>query len=69
MDVLIIRFGTEELFNQDDPEDPESGNDIVYDDTAINQLLDRSQEGIEEKVKIIHIFSPINSQCPYNLRS
>ena len=38
------------MFNQDDPEDPESGNDIVYDDGAINQLLDRSQEGIEEKV-------------------
>ena len=46
----ILRFGTEELFNQDDPEDPESGNDIVYDDAAISQLLDRSQEGIEEKV-------------------
>lgn len=44
----ILRFGTEELFNQGDDE-IESSNDIVYDDTAINALLDRSQEGIEEK--------------------
>ena len=29
-------------------EDTEA-NDIVYDDKAIEQLLDRSQEGIEEK--------------------
>ena len=27
----------------------ESANDIVYDDRAVDQLLDRSQEGIEEK--------------------
>jgi chromodomain-helicase-DNA-binding protein 4 len=27
----------------------ESANDIVYDDKAVDQLLDRSQEGIEEK--------------------
>jgi hypothetical protein len=27
----------------------ESPNDIVYDDKAVDQLLDRSQEGIEEK--------------------
>merc|ERR1739846_113315 len=30
-------------------EDGESANDIVYDDKAVAQLLDRSQEGIEEK--------------------
>ena len=42
----ILRFGTEELFNQTDDE----GDDIVYDDAAIEALLDRSQEGIEEKV-------------------
>ena len=37
---------------QDETEDPDASNDIVYDDASINQLLDRSQEGIEEKVKI-----------------
>ena len=42
----ILRFGTEELFNQGDDE----GDDIVYDDAAVEALLDRSQEGIEEKV-------------------
>jgi hypothetical protein len=36
-------------FVQDDTEDSEA-NDIVYDEKAIEQLLDRSQEGIEEKV-------------------
>ena len=30
-------------------EDGESGNDIVYDDKTVAALLDRSQEGIEEK--------------------
>ena len=44
----ILRFGTEELFNQGDDE----GDDIVYDDAAVEALLDRSQEGIEEKVKL-----------------
>ncbi len=58
----ILRFGTEELFNQDDPEDPESGNDIVYDDAAINQLLDRSQEGIEEKVNNFFRVFDVNFQ-------
>ena len=30
-------------------EDGESANDIVYDDAAVSSLLDRTQEGIEEK--------------------
>ena len=46
----ILKFGTEELFTDEAVgEDGESPNDIVYDDAAINSLLDRSQEGIEEK--------------------
>ena len=42
----ILRFGTEELFNQTD----DDADEFVYDDAAIEALLDRSQEGIEEKV-------------------
>jgi chromodomain-helicase-DNA-binding protein 4 len=45
----ILKFGTEELFNDETNEEGESSNDIVYDDKAVAQLLDRSQEGIEEK--------------------
>merc|ERR1711981_1093892 len=46
----ILKFGTEELFKEEElNEDGESPNDIVYDDKAVSQLLDRSQEGIEEK--------------------
>merc|ERR1712141_805927 len=45
------KFGTEELFADEGEtnEEGESANDIVYDEAAVNQLLDRSQEGIEEK--------------------
>eukprot|EP00092_Neocalanus_flemingeri_P015825 GFUD01017130.1.p1 GENE.GFUD01017130.1~~GFUD01017130.1.p1 ORF type:complete len:1937 (+),score=754.41 GFUD01017130.1:187-5997(+) len=46
----ILKFGTEELFKEEElNEDGESPNDIVYDDTAVASLLDRSQEGVEEK--------------------
>ncbi len=46
----ILKFGTEELFDEQEAnEDGESKNDIVYDDKAVDALLDRSQEGIEEK--------------------
>merc|ERR1719327_1677092 len=46
----ILKFGTEELFKEEEVnEDGESPNDIVYDDKAVASLLDRSQEGIEEK--------------------
>ena len=46
----ILKFGTQELFNEEEGEEEgESKNDIVYDDAAIEKLLDRSQEGIEEK--------------------
>merc|ERR1712013_793403 len=46
----ILKFGTEELFKEEGlNEDGESPNDIVYDDKAVASLLDRSQEGIEEK--------------------
>jgi hypothetical protein len=37
-------------FSSKDETDDSEANDIVYDDKAIEQLLDRSQEGIEEKV-------------------
>ncbi|XP_065656316.1 chromodomain-helicase-DNA-binding protein 3 isoform X8 [Hydra vulgaris] len=42
----ILKFGTEEMF-KDDGDD--STGRIVYDDNAINMLLDRSNEGIMEK--------------------
>ena len=46
----ILKFGTEELFKEEElNEDGESANDIVYDDKAVASLLDRSQEGVEEK--------------------
>merc|ERR1719481_536388 len=46
----ILKFGTEELFKEEDVnDDGESPNDIVYDDAAVNSLLDRTQSGIEEK--------------------
>ncbi len=45
----ILKFGTEELFNEETTEEGDSKNDIVYDDAAVDALLDRSQEGIEEK--------------------
>lgn len=44
----ILKFGTEELF-KDEEEDEGSECRIVYDDQAIEKLLDRSQEGQEEK--------------------
>merc|ERR1712226_846892 len=43
----ILKFGTEELFADDKEGDGE--DDIVYDQSAVDALLDRSQEGIEEK--------------------
>merc|ERR1740122_555186 len=45
----ILKFGTEELFKEDENEEGESADDIVYDDKAVAALLDRSQGGIEEK--------------------
>ena len=43
----ILKFGTEELFADDEKETTD--DDIVYDAKAVEALLDRSQEGIEEK--------------------
>merc|ERR1711981_874879 len=43
----ILKFGTEELFADD--KDETGDDDIVYDTKAVEALLDRSQEGIEEK--------------------
>jgi chromodomain-helicase-DNA-binding protein 4 len=55
----ILRFGTEDLFKDDDEMvgngegggggGEGSGSKIHYDDQAIEKLLDRSQEGIQEK--------------------
>ena len=51
----ILKFGTEELFKDDaegkvtDRHEDDSASRIVYDDEAISKLLDRSQEGQEEK--------------------
>lgn len=40
----ILRFGTEELFKEDEGQEA-----IHYDDDAVEKLLDRSNEGVEEK--------------------
>ena len=40
----ILKFGTEQLFKDEDEE-----NQIVYDDEAIERLLDRTQEVVEDK--------------------
>ncbi|GAB6031265.1 choline dehydrogenase 5 [Chamberlinius hualienensis] len=42
----ILRFGTEELFKDDEGKEEE---EIHYDDNAIMDLLDRTKEGIEQK--------------------
>jgi chromodomain-helicase-DNA-binding protein 4 len=41
----ILRFGTEELFKEESSKDEA----IHYDDDAVEKLLDRSNEGVEEK--------------------
>lgn len=41
----ILRFGTEELFKEDEGKEEA----IHYDDRAVGELLDRSKEGIEQK--------------------
>ena len=46
----ILKFGTEELFKEEDKTDDSEENRIVYDDKTIDALLDRSQEAQEEKV-------------------
>lgn len=42
----ILKFGTEDLFKE---ENSETETAIHYDDAAIDSLLDRSKEGIEQK--------------------
>ena len=42
----ILRFGTEELFKSDEGKEEEA---IHYDDKAVEELLDRSHAGVEEK--------------------
>merc|ERR1712088_54510 len=48
----ILKFGTEDLFNEGEGKEAEKegeGEDIVYGDEEVDALLNRSQEGIEEK--------------------
>ncbi|KAJ8959890.1 hypothetical protein NQ318_011626 [Aromia moschata] len=42
----ILRFGTEELFKENEGKEDEA---IHYDDRAVQELLDRTKEGIEQK--------------------
>ncbi|VDD75410.1 unnamed protein product [Mesocestoides corti] len=44
----ILKFGTEDLFKHED-NDATDEHCIVYDDAALDRLLDRSQQGMEEK--------------------
>lgn len=43
---IFLRFGTEELFKEESGKEDEA---IHYDNQAIEELLDRSKEGIEQK--------------------
>lgn len=43
---MFCRFGTEELFKDESGKEDE---EIHYDNQAIEELLDRSKEGIEQK--------------------
>ena len=43
----ILKFGTEELFKEEEGKESEAA--IHYDDKAIEDLLDRTNEGIEQK--------------------
>ncbi|XP_043222807.1 chromodomain-helicase-DNA-binding protein Mi-2 homolog isoform X1 [Amphibalanus amphitrite] len=47
----ILKFGTEELFKEDESNPDGPDNEIHYDDAAVSALLDRSQSGIEEKAE------------------
>ena len=47
----ILKFGTEELFKEDESKADGPDNEIHYDDAAVGALLDRSQAGIEEKAE------------------
>lgn len=42
----MFRFGTEELFKDEEGKEDE---EIHYDEKAVEELLDRSREGIEQK--------------------
>lgn len=44
--LICHRFGTEELFKEESGKEDEA---IHYDNQAIEELLDRSKEGIEQK--------------------
>lgn len=45
----ILKFGTEDLFKEENTAEKNAEAAIHYDDAAIESLLDRSKEGIEEK--------------------
>jgi len=49
----ILKFGTEELFKEDENKDGTEDR-IVYDDAAIKKLLDRTQAGQEEKIEAMN---------------
>nr|VZI41857.1 unnamed protein product [Spirometra erinaceieuropaei] len=44
----ILKFGTEDLFKHEDQDDSDE-HCIVYNDAALERLLDRSQQGMQEK--------------------
>uniref|UniRef100_A0A5S6QHK0 Chromodomain-helicase-DNA-binding protein 3 n=1 Tax=Trichuris muris TaxID=70415 RepID=A0A5S6QHK0_TRIMR len=45
----VLRWGTEELFKDEEDEKENTDHQIIWDDAAVDALLDRSQVGIEEK--------------------
>merc|ERR1711970_1684561 len=66
----ILKFGTEELFKADEEvnEEGEAAGDIVYDDNAVNALLDRTQGGIEEKESWANEYLPSFKVATYQTK-
>ena len=50
----ILKFGTEELFKEEESQIETEEGRIVYDSKAVEKLLDRTQEGHEEKVMMMN---------------
>lgn len=46
----VLRWGTEELFKEEEEgAKGDTENQIIWDERAVNALLDRTQVGVEEK--------------------
>jgi chromodomain-helicase-DNA-binding protein 4 len=64
----ILKFGTKELFEEAEQESENAGR-IVYDDTAVRELLDRSKQGVEEKQTLANEYLSSFKVASYVIRS